>query len=201
MPKRSLLLILAIVLISMKPVWATSTGTCGYGYWDDWYYPSLADIQQYHWYGEVNFFLHDFGEGSFWDPLTYAYGSPLSKQPNAYYAAPALNQSTGESAYYWLNEGDRNYVTGSYEQAATSYAKAMKLNPFLPDGWLKMGDALFVLGRYQDSINAYDAVLKLDPQNKDAMQAKKRVLLAFNLTNRASDILESLKAPENEGSR
>lgn len=182
MSHRSLLLIFALVLISVEPIRATCSGYCGCADCDGWYFPSLADLQQYHWYGEVDFFIHDYGEGSLWSPGTYAY--------------PAVNQSTGESAYKWLNEGDKYFLAGSYGQAATAYANAMKLNPFLPIGWLKMGNALYALGRYQDSINAYDAVLKLDPQNKDALTAKKSVLLAFNLTNKASDILESLKTPE-----
>ncbi|OPY52723.1 MAG: Tetratricopeptide repeat protein [Methanosaeta sp. PtaU1.Bin060] len=184
----SLLLVLALVLIFAEPIMATCPGCYGCADCDGWYFPSLADLQQYRWYGEVDFFIHDYGEGSLWSPDTYAY------------AYPAINQSSGESAYKWLSEGDRYFLAGSYDQAAEAYAKAMKLNPFLPVGWLRMGNALYALGRYQDSINAYDAVLKLDPQNKDALAAKKSVLLAFNLTNKASDILESLKTPETPAS-
>jgi tetratricopeptide (TPR) repeat protein len=192
MTHRSLLLILALVLISVAPIRATCPGHCGYGGCDDWYYPSLADIQQYHWYGEVNFFLNDYGERPFWGPDAYVYGLPAV---NTAYYAPALNQSTGESASNWLSEGDKDFLAGSFDKAATAYANAMKLNPFLPAGWFKMGNALYALGRYQDAINAYDAVLKLDPQNKEALAAKNSALLAFNLTNKASNILESLKAP------
>ena len=230
MSQRSLLLVLALVLISIVPIRATCQGHCGYADGDDWYYPTLADVQQYHWYNEVDFFLNDFGEESSWGPAANAYGSPVpfsaypaynsaynpaynsaytaynpsynSAYPAynpaypAYYASPALNQSTGDNTTNWLNEGDKDVSTGSYEQAAVAYANAMKLDPFLPVGWLKMGYALYALGRYQDSLNAYDAVLKLDPQNKDALAAKRNVLFALNLTDKANEILESLKKPQ-----
>jgi tetratricopeptide (TPR) repeat protein len=96
---------------------------------------------------------------------------------------PAYNQSVGNgNATYWLNEANVSYLTGSYEHAAESYAKAVNLDPSLSEGWLNLGNSLYFLGRYQASLNAYDTSLKLEPQNADALAGKNQALLALNNT-------------------
>ena len=92
-----------------------------------------------------------------------------------------LNQTIGNStADYWLNDANRLYLTGSYEQAAESYAKAVNLDPSLSVGWLNLGNSLYFLGSYQASLNAYNAALKLEPRNANALSGKNKVLLALN---------------------
>ncbi|MCX6669533.1 MAG: tetratricopeptide repeat protein, partial [Methanothrix sp.] len=95
---------------------------------------------------------------------------------------------------YWLNEGNGFYLAGSYEQAAASYAEALKLNVYLSDGWLNMGNALYFQGKYQESLDAYNAVLGLDPQNVNALKGKSQALSALNRTAEANAALESIRA-------
>lgn len=171
----SLLVILALTYVSMEPV--TGQGWYGYDYnWPYYYPPSQADIEQSIWDNEAYYFLN------YYDPAylpTYSqarYGMPAYNIPTysvaptytkiptytAEYSVPssynaAYNQNTGnDSALYWLNEGNMFYLTGSYEQAALSYANAVSLDTALSEGWLNLGNSLYFLGKYQESLNAYD---------------------------------------------
>jgi tetratricopeptide (TPR) repeat protein len=190
--KFSLLLILAMTWMFMELSCVTCLAYCSYGDCDYWHYPSLADIEQYHWYEEVYYFMNYCGEIPYQTmpfyqtippyqtmPL-YSYGStPALNLSLQHSSTPAVNQATGGDANYWLNQGDSSYLTGSYEQAAVSYAEAVKLNPSLSEGWFNMGNAFYFLGRYNQSINAYDALLQLEPQNSNALMAKSKALLAL----------------------
>jgi len=103
------------------------------------------------------------------------------------YNTPTNNQSVGNgNVTYWLNEANVSYLTGSYEQAAESYAKAVNLDPSLSEGWLNLGNSLYYLDKYQASINAYNALLRLEPQNADALAGKSQALLALNKTGEAN---------------
>jgi len=203
----SLLLIAALAWTILEPALVTSFGTCDYCGWDD--YHTLSEREQQHiWMREAFDFLY--GDCYYWGFQPYYYSVPYYSQvPNYYqasnyYQAPYYNQipiasrpAGNNTAEYWLNEGDGFYLAGSYDQAAASYAEAVKLNPYLPDGWLNMGNALYFLGRYQDSLNAYDAVLGLEPQNVNALKGESQVLLALNRTNEANLALESVRALQN----
>jgi tetratricopeptide (TPR) repeat protein len=202
----SVLVILALTFIFMEPTLVTGQGWYGYGNnWPYYYQPSQADIEQSFWDSEAYYFLN------YYDPyggLAYSqprYGTPAYSIP-AYSAAPtylaapaprytaeysapsssnapAYNQNTdNDSATYWLNEANVSYLTGSYEQAAGAYAKAVNLDPSLSEGWLNLGNSLYFLGKYQASLNAYGTLLKLEPQNADALTGKSLALLALNRT-------------------
>lgn len=94
-----------------------------------------------------------------------------------------LNRTIGNStAHYWLNDANRLYLTGSYEKAAESYAKAVNLDPSLTVGWLNLGNSLYFLGSYQASLNVYNAALKLEPRNANALSGRNKALLALNRT-------------------
>ena len=187
----TLLVILALTCIFIEPAWVTGLGWSGYGYnWPYYYPPSQADYEQHMWDIQAYNFLNYDDEGY------YPYGVHVNNAPTysmpAYntptYNTPttntlAYNQSTGNgSATYWLSEANVSYLTGSYEQSAESYAKALNLNPSLSEGWLNLGNSLYYLGKYQASLNAYNALLKLEPQNADALAGKSLALLALNKT-------------------
>lgn len=172
-----LLVILALTFIFAEPLWVTSLGSCGYGpYWPYYHPPTQAEIEQYMWNIEAYRFLHCDDEGY------YPYG--VSTQSQLRYSAPASELSTvNDSAAHWLEEANVSYLTGSYEQAAESYAQAVNLDPSLSVGWLNLGNSLYFLGRYQASLNAYNTLLSLEPNNADALAGKNQALLALNKAN------------------
>ena len=175
---RSLLLIAALAWIILEPALVTSTGTCDYC-WEDNYLSTAAE-QQNIWMKEAFNFLYC-------DCCYQGFGP--------YYNQLASSQTnTNGTSDHWLSEGNRFYLAGSYEQAATSYADAVKLNPYLSEGWLNMGNALYFLGRYQESLASYDALLGQEPQNVNALKGKSQALLALNRTDESDRAKESIQA-------
>ncbi len=201
--KFSLLLILALTWIFIESSCVTCLASCSYGDCDYWHHPSLADAEQYHWYEEVYYFMNYCGEipyqtiPSYQTMPLYSYGTPALNLSLQHFATSTIDQSTGGDAYYWLDQGDRSYLAGSYEQAAASYAKAVKLNPSLTDGWFNMGNAFYFLGKYNESINAYNALLQLEPQNSNAFMAKSKALLALGQNKDAQDAESAARALQN----
>jgi len=157
-----LFLIAALAWMILEPALVTSLGTCSYCGWGNC--PSLTVRQQQClWEKEAFNFLYCDCCYQGWGPY--------------YYQIPSSSQSAvNGTASYWLNEGNGFYLVGSYEQAAASYAQALKLNPYLSEGWLNMGNALYFQGKYQESLDAYNAVLGLDPQNMNACRARVKAL-------------------------
>ncbi len=137
------------------------------------------------------------GEQSFWYSEIYSFLNCNTLSPTtcgAHTGATVLNQTKGNNtAIYWLNDANGLYLSGSYELAVVSYAKALKLNSSLPDGWLSMGNSLYFLGRYQESLNAYNAVLNLEPKNPDALLGKEKALLAIDRIKRVNAALNITK--------
>jgi tetratricopeptide (TPR) repeat protein len=177
----SLLVILALTCVFMESACVTGQGWNGYGYdWPYCYPPSQADYEQHMWDIQTYHFLNYDDEGY------YPYGVHANNAPT--YSTPTINTPINNQSFsngnatYWLNEANVSYLTGSYEQAAQSYANAVNLDSSLSEGWLNLGNSLYYLGKYQASLNAYNALLKLEPQNADALEGKNLALLALNKT-------------------
>ena len=188
--KLPLLLIVALALIFLMPSWFTAQGICDY-YGS--YYPSTPDMQEGMFYADAYNFLYGddecyyspYGGTHVYNTPAYnaaAYNIPVNNKPANNAPTYSLN-TVGENATDWLNEANVFYLTGSYQQAAESYSKAVNLDPSLSKGWLNLGNSLYYLGKYQASLNAYNALLNLEPQNADALAAKNKTLLALNTTS------------------
>lgn len=171
---------------------------CG-GDCDGWHHLSRNE-QQHIWNAEAFYFIYgDCFYENYFSPWYY-FGDPYYNVPADYgpaYSRSALHSaassgsagsngtSGGDSADYWLKRADEMYLTGAYEIAALSYARAVQLDPFLPKGWINMGNSLYFLGMYEEASNAYDAALELEPQNTNALQGKSQALSALNRTSEA----------------
>lgn len=164
--RSSLLLIFVLAGMIMASDWISSFGTCN----------SF----------ESNYPIHPEGDESFWRAEAYYFMdydncNYVNSVCGASHSTHIFNQTTiNGTADYWLNNANKRYSTGSYEQAASSYSNALKLDPSLTEGWLNMGNTLYILGRYQESLDAYNATLKQSPLNADAVQGKERALSALN---------------------
>lgn len=117
--------------------------------------------------------------------------------PPAYTPAsrtPVYDQTeANRTASYWLDNANKLYLSGYYEQAAASYAKAVGLDRSLTEGWMNMANSLYFLGRYKDSLDAYNAVIALDPLNANAIIGKGKALMAMNRTQKANETLNVTK--------
>jgi tetratricopeptide (TPR) repeat protein len=136
------------------------------------------------------------------EAFNFLYCDCCYQGPWPYYnQEPASNVNTNGTSDHWLNEGNRLYLAGSYEQAAASYAEAVKLNPDLSEARLNMGNAFYFLGRYQESLASYDALLGQEPQNANALKGKSQTLLALNRTDESDRVKESIQALQNRNIR
>jgi tetratricopeptide (TPR) repeat protein len=161
--------LLTSILILMVTI--STLPTC-LGVWD--YYgldhPKLTpEMEQRMWYWDAYSFLHSDDDFHFYPNVKPIYYAPTYSE-NINYGSPR----------YWLDDANKLYLIGSYEEAAKSYAKAVNIDPSLLDGWLNLGNSLYFLGRYQASLNAYETVLQQDPQNANAKAGKNQALLALN---------------------
>ena len=153
-------------------VWSYYNGTC----------PSLATRELAMWEAEAYAFLN--GDEGYPVYRSSNYGIPVGS-----YLAPRYG-----AASYWMNMGNRLYTSGSYEQAAAMYTRAVNLDPSLRAAWLNLGNAFYFLGRYQESLNAYETVLTMEPQNAGAWQGKGLDLVALNRTIDANDAFARARA-------
>jgi tetratricopeptide (TPR) repeat protein len=178
-----LLLIFALAFIFMESALVGSFATCDYcgpNYWEN--YPTQSEIEQSMWNSEIYYFMN--------------YDNCDNLNPSAYTAAnrnPVPNQTANNAtatASYWLDNANKLYLAGYYDQAAVSYDKAVKLDPSQSDGWINMANSLYFLGRYQESLDAYNAVIASDPLNANAILGKGKVLMAINRTQETNATLD-----------
>jgi len=177
-----LILIIALVVIFLTPSWITAQGI------EDCHNPnchtSRSEWQQRLWYADIYNFLY--GNCECYLAQHGAYYPPYAGE---IYCTPTNNEPTSglstisESATKMLGEANVFYLTGSYEQAAESYAKAVNIDPALSEGWLNLGNSLYFLGRYQASLDAYIALLNREPDNANAQAGKNNALSALNKTS------------------
>lgn len=182
-------LLFALALICLMSSWITAQGI--YDYYGS-YHHLTPEIEQRMWYADAYNFLYGDDEYYYAPYGTHVYNTPAYSAAASYnipaYNSPAYNvpiynqNAVSENATNWLNEANVFYLTGSYQQAAESYAKAVNADPSLSEGWLNLGNSLYFLGRYQASLNAYDALLNLEPNNTNALAGKNKTLLALNTT-------------------
>jgi tetratricopeptide (TPR) repeat protein len=176
------MLILALALVFMESALIGSFGTCDYcgpNYWDS--YPTQSEIEQAKWNSDIYYFLNC-------DNCDNLYPSAYKVANRNTVSNPVANNTT---ASYWLENANKLYLAGYYEQAAASYANAVKLDPSLSEGWTNMANSLFFLGRYQESLDAYNEVIASDPLNANAIIGKGKVLMAMNHTQEANATLET----------
>ncbi|MFB3763635.1 MAG: tetratricopeptide repeat protein [Methanotrichaceae archaeon] len=171
------LLIFVLAWIFIGQSWVIGLGICNCCGSSCYPCPNRALIEQHIWNKEISNFL--------------SCDDCYSSINPGYARTPEINQPINGTASYWLDKGNNSYLAGSYEEAEESYARAVDIDPSLMEGWLNMGNALFFLGRYQESLNAYDAALRLEPQNANALEGKRRILLALNRTAEADSTLET----------
>lgn len=173
-----LLRIIALACILMELSLAGCSGTCDYC-GSNYYYncPTQSEIEQRMWNSEIYYFLN-------YDNCDNLY-QPAFTATNI---NPVYNQATNNTTSYWLDNANRLYLAGYYEQAAASYANAVKLDPSQSEGWINMANSLYFLGRYQESLDAYNAVIASDPLNANAILGKGKVLMAINGTQKLTPL-------------
>ncbi len=179
--KSPILLIAALAVIFLMSSGIIAQGSGDYCKLD--HCQSWSEWQQRVWYADIYNFLYGDYEcylaqhGTYYPP----YAEDIDHKSTD--TKPTSGSATvSENATKLLDEANVFYLTGSYEQAAESYAKAVNIDPALSEGWLNLGNSLYFLGRYQASLDAYIALLNREPDNANALAGKNNALAALNKT-------------------
>ena len=64
-----------------------------------------------------------------------------------------------------------------YDEALSSYDKALSLKPDLENAWLGRGNVFYDLKRYDEAFAAYDKALALKPDLENAWLRQRQCLL------------------------
>ena len=62
--------------------------------------------------------------------------------------------------------GKKQLEDGQYEDALSSFERAISLNKNDPDLWNLMGIVLRSLGRYDEAVECFNKSLEIDPRDK-----------------------------------
>ena len=78
---------------------------------------------------------------------------------------PIQNVSTARNLF---KQGTEHFNLGRYEDALTSYDKALEINPDFSKAWYNRGNVLTELDRYEDALISFDKALEIDPDFSEA---------------------------------
>ena len=82
-------------------------------------------------------------------------------------------------AQAWVKKGSELCARGRYEEAISSFDKALKLHPRLAGAWAGRGLASNAMGQHQEAIRCYDEALRLDPRDPAIWRDKGNSLCAI----------------------
>src|SRR6266496_2510009 len=79
----------------------------------------------------------------------------------------------------WLDEGNRLYNGGYFQDALLAFENAIQLDPTFADGYEGKTSALCALGRYQEALTSVETALQLDPHYAASYNDKGNILYEF----------------------
>ncbi len=79
----------------------------------------------------------------------------------------------------WLDEGNRLYNMGQFQEALQAFENAIQIDPTFADAYEGKTSALCTLGRYQEALVSVETALKLDPSYAASYNDKGDILYEF----------------------
>ncbi len=79
----------------------------------------------------------------------------------------------------WLDEGNRLYNIGQFQDALNAFENAIQIDPTFADAHEGKTSALCALGRYQEALTSVETALKLDPGYAASYNDKGDILYEF----------------------
>jgi tetratricopeptide (TPR) repeat protein len=79
----------------------------------------------------------------------------------------------------WLDEGNRLYNGGFFQDALLAFENAIQIDPTFADGYEGKTSALCALGRYQEALASVETALQLDPNYAASYNDKGNILYEF----------------------
>ncbi len=101
----------------------------------------------------------------------------------------------------WIDLGNSHYQAGQYQQAISSYQKAVKLNSKDASLYINMSAAYLKLNNYQDALGAVKTALSIEPSDSKAMGNLMHIYYKTNQHEQAkASLLSYLKTYPNKKS-
>jgi serine/threonine protein kinase len=79
----------------------------------------------------------------------------------------------------WLDEGNRLYNIGQFQDALQAFENAIQIDPTFADAYEGKTSALCALGRYREALDSVETALKLDPGYAASYNDKGDILYEF----------------------
>ncbi|MBV9615625.1 MAG: tetratricopeptide repeat protein [Ktedonobacteraceae bacterium] len=79
----------------------------------------------------------------------------------------------------WLDEGNRLYNIGQFQDALLAFENAIQIDPTFADAYEGKTSALCALGRYQEALTSVETALQLDPNYAASYNDKGDILYEF----------------------
>lgn len=79
----------------------------------------------------------------------------------------------------WLDEGNRLYNMGQFQDALQAFENAIQIDPTFADAYEGKTSTLCALGRYQEALASVETALKLDPSYAASYNDKGDILYEF----------------------
>jgi serine/threonine protein kinase len=79
----------------------------------------------------------------------------------------------------WLDEGNRLYNIGQFQEALQAFENAIQIDPTFADAYEGKTSALCTLGRYPEALTSVETALKLDPSYAASYNDKGNILYEF----------------------
>jgi CHAT domain-containing protein/tetratricopeptide (TPR) repeat protein len=89
----------------------------------------------------------------------------------------SASQSIVDIANYWFERGNKQLEAGDFEEAITSYDKALNLKPNYYLAFNNKGRVLFNLGRFEEAFISFDKVVKIKPDYHETWSDRGVVLV------------------------
>jgi len=105
-------------------------------------------------------------------------GEPLGKALECYDHALRSNP---EYEIAWYNKGETEYKLKHYEDAVTSFTKAVEFRPKFAAAWLHRAKALTATGAREEALFCYDMAIQLKPASTDAWSERKILLIPSSM--------------------
>ena len=85
----------------------------------------------------------------------------------------------------WFNQGNALVESGRYEEAVSSYDRALEINPDYYQAWVNRGIVLNALGRSEEAVASYDRALQINPELYQAWNNRGSALNALGRNEEA----------------
>lgn len=79
----------------------------------------------------------------------------------------------------WLDEGNRLFNIGRFDEALSAFERAIQLDPSFAEAYEAKGSALYYLNHLADALVSYEQAINLDPSYAPAYNGKANVLYDF----------------------